>query len=635
MSILDHAVDVRDDHGGERHRDRSTAPAPCGSASATERSSPSTSTRSCGPSPAAPTGPRRASTRCGSPPAPSPASSTAPPPRSSTSCPSAPRPRSSPRSRTTPGSPPACSPPSSTRRCRTRTSTPSASRSPPATRQGIIGDEHRGAGRHTTPASSTTPSLRRAQLALRVLRPAHRLRPLPAAPPRDPPGHRDAAVLLHARRLRPVRPRPRRPSSFYGLISSLEYLPSSPDAVQLRHHAPADVALLPARLARGQPRRHLRPLHATSPGSPSSPAASASSYSRIRSPGLADPRHQRPVQRHRAVAQDARLVGRRGQPGRQAQGRGLRLPRDVARRHRGVPRAARQHRRRRPAAPTTSTSPTGSPTCSWSGSRRTGSGRCSTPRRSRTSSTSTATSSSGPTSRPRADGLYERQVPARQLYTRMMRTLAQTGNGWMTFKDASNTQVQPDRQHAADGTADVVHLSNLCTEILEVTNQAETAVCNLGSINLGAMAASDDGARRSTSTASAEVVRTAVPFLDRVIDINYYPTDAGRQLQRPVAPGRPRAHGPAGRVLQAAPAVRLAPRPASCPRRISEEIYFHALWASTELAEAAGPHDGLRRDPRRQGRAAVRPVGRHARPTRPAGSRCASASPRTACATRC
>ena len=71
----------------------------------------------------------------------------------------------------------------------------------------------------------------------------------------------------------------------------------------------------------------------------------------------------------------------------------------------------------------------------------------------------------------------------------------------------------------------VVHLSNLCTEILEVTDQAETAVCNLGSINLGRFVSSTRRRRRgSTSTASATVVRTAVPFLDRVIDINYYPT---------------------------------------------------------------------------------------------------------------
>ena len=44
-----------------------------------------------------------------------------------------------------------------------------------------------------------------------------------------------------------------------------------------------------------------------------------------------------------------------------------------------------------------------------------------------------------------AAGRYVRQVKARDLYGKMMRTLAQTGNGWMTFKDAANAQVQPDR----------------------------------------------------------------------------------------------------------------------------------------------------------------------------------------------
>ena len=64
---------------------------------------------------------------------------------------------------------------------------------------------------------------------------------------------------------------------------------------------------------------------------------------------------------------------------------------------------------------------------------------------------------------------------------RMMRTLAQTGNGWMTFKDASNRTAN---QTAEPGR--IVHSSNLCTEILEVTDDGETAVCNLGSVNLGA-----------------------------------------------------------------------------------------------------------------------------------------------------
>src|ERR1700728_1881328 len=78
-----------------------------------------------------------------------------------------------------------------------------------------------------------------------------------------------------------------------------------------------------------------------------------------------------------------------------------------------------------------------------------------------------------------AVGRYVRQVKARDLYGKMMRTLAQTGNGWMTVQDASNA-----RGNQTGAAGNVVHLSNLCTEITEVTSDAETAVCNLGSINL-------------------------------------------------------------------------------------------------------------------------------------------------------
>ena len=78
-----------------------------------------------------------------------------------------------------------------------------------------------------------------------------------------------------------------------------------------------------------------------------------------------------------------------------------------------------------------------------------------------------------------AGGRIVRQVRARELYAKMMRTLAQTGNGWMTFKDSSNAKCNQTAQAGA-----VVHLSNLCTEIIEVTSDTETAVCNLGSVNL-------------------------------------------------------------------------------------------------------------------------------------------------------
>lgn len=192
-----------------------------------------------------------------------------------------------------------------------------------------------------------------------------------------------------------------------------------------------------------------------------------------------------------------------------------------------------------------------------------------------------------------ADGLYERQIPARQLYTRMMRSLAETGNGWMTFKDASNLKSNQTGATAQDGTRNVVHLSNLCTEILEVTNQSETAVCNLGSINLGAMVRADaDGVLRFDYAHMAEVVRLAVPFLDRVIDINFYPTpEAGHSNDkwRPVGLGLMGLQD----VFFKLDLPFDSPAARDLSTRISEEIYFHALAASADLAEIHGPHTGF------------------------------------------
>jgi ribonucleoside-diphosphate reductase alpha chain len=182
-------------------------------------------------------------------------------------------------------------------------------------------------------------------------------------------------------------------------------------------------------------------------------------------------------------------------------------------------------------------------------------------------------------------GFGQRTVRARDLYARMMRALAQTGNGWMTFKDKSNLACN---QTALPGR--VVHLSNLCTEILEVTSSSESAVCNLGSINLGRhVKIGADGAVLFDFDKLSRTVRTAVRQLDRVIDRNYYPiegTRASNSKWRPVGLGLMGLqdvffqHGFAFDSAEA--------RELSC--RISEEVYFHALSASVELAVEKGPH---------------------------------------------
>jgi ribonucleoside-diphosphate reductase alpha chain len=190
-------------------------------------------------------------------------------------------------------------------------------------------------------------------------------------------------------------------------------------------------------------------------------------------------------------------------------------------------------------------------------------------------------------------GIYEKQVPARHLYSRMMRTLAQTGNGWITFKDASNEKCNQTGANNADGSPRVVHLSNLCTEILEVTDQDNTAVCNLGSLNLGAFVrTANDGSVDFDYVHLGRVVRQVVPFLDRVIDINYYPTveaEYSNHKWRPVGLGLMGLQDvffKKGLAFDSADAKELS-------QLISAHIYFHALWASTELAESNGAHEAF------------------------------------------
>lgn len=177
-------------------------------------------------------------------------------------------------------------------------------------------------------------------------------------------------------------------------------------------------------------------------------------------------------------------------------------------------------------------------------------------------------------------GIARKVVKARDLYASMMRTLAETGNGWMTFKDACNRSCN---QTAEPGR--VVHSSNLCTEIVEVTNDGETAVCNLGSINLARFV--ENGAVDYERLRDRAAV--AVKFLDRVIDLNYYPTTEARTSNlrwRPVGlgvMGLQDVFFQLGLAFDSAEARHIS-------ARIQEEIYFQALTTSCDLAEREGKH---------------------------------------------
>lgn len=124
---------------------------------------------------------------------------------------------------------------------------------------------------------------------------------------------------------------------------------------------------------------------------------------------------------------------------------------------------------------------------------------------------------------------YSVQVPALELWRKLLTMLYETGHPWITFKDAMN--VRNPQQHAG-----VIHNSNLCTEITLNTGADETAVCNLASLNLARMVengALDEGKVRSAVT-------LAIRMLDNVIDQNFYPIEKARNANmrhRPVGLG--------------------------------------------------------------------------------------------------
>lgn len=135
-------------------------------------------------------------------------------------------------------------------------------------------------------------------------------------------------------------------------------------------------------------------------------------------------------------------------------------------------------------------------------------------------------------------------------------------------------------------------LTGQCTEILELSSEDETAVCNLGSINVGRHMSDVSGKLVFDYMKLAKTVRAAVRQLDRVIDINYYtiPTASASNMKwRPVGLGM---MGLQDVFFQ----LRIpfdGPEARQISKKISEEIYYCALTASTELAEEKGAHPGF------------------------------------------
>ncbi|PAS95792.1 MAG: ribonucleoside-diphosphate reductase subunit alpha [Candidatus Dactylopiibacterium carminicum] len=179
-----------------------------------------------------------------------------------------------------------------------------------------------------------------------------------------------------------------------------------------------------------------------------------------------------------------------------------------------------------------------------------------------------------------------KKVPAVQLWRKMLTMLFETGHPWITFKDACN--LRSPQQHAG-----VVHSSNLCTEITLNTSDAETAVCNLGSVNMPAHLVQVDGVWQLDQAKLARTVGTAMRMLDNVVDINFYATPKARNSNlrhRPVGMG----------IMGYADCLHRMGLPFASDEAVEfadrsmEAVCYQAYWASSELARERGVYSSYR-----------------------------------------
>jgi ribonucleoside-diphosphate reductase alpha chain len=168
-------------------------------------------------------------------------------------------------------------------------------------------------------------------------------------------------------------------------------------------------------------------------------------------------------------------------------------------------------------------------------------------------------------------------IKARDLWKKILSALYETGHPWITFKDTCN-RANPLK------SIGMIRSSNLCTEITLNTGPDETAVCNLGSINL---------ANHLSPTLTVDYVKLSatvelsVRMLDNIIDGMFYPTEKAAKTNKA---NRPIGLGIMGwqeflyiRGENFQDAVETA-------GNLQSFIQSHAVMASQDLAEERGPY---------------------------------------------
>lgn len=190
------------------------------------------------------------------------------------------------------------------------------------------------------------------------------------------------------------------------------------------------------------------------------------------------------------------------------------------------------------------------------------------------------------------EGRGRKTVSAQKLWFKILDSQMETGTPYLLYKDAANRK--SNQQNL--GT---IKSSNLCTEIMEFSSPEETAVCNLASIALPAFCVKEtqtfDFARLRS------VTKSVVRALNRVIDINFYPTPETRRSNT--------RHRPIGLGVQGLADVFAILRmpwesdeAARMNQLIFEHMYFAAVEASSEMAVETGAYETFKGSPASQWR---------------------------------
>ena len=196
-----------------------------------------------------------------------------------------------------------------------------------------------------------------------------------------------------------------------------------------------------------------------------------------------------------------------------------------------------------------------------------------------------------------AQGRYRKKVRARDIWDAVLKSQVETGTPYMCYKDSVNSK-------SNQKNIGVIKSSNLCVEIMEVSTPDETAVCNLASICLPTFLKSlnpNGGPPFIFDFAELHTVTKVVTRnLNRVIDKNYYPTEAAKKSNmrhRPIAIG----------VQGLADVFMMLGLPFDSPEarkinmEIFQQIYRAALLASSDLAKEEGPYETFAGSPASQG----------------------------------